>query len=75
MKRRKAPNVRSNRVTMSVEEVAEVLGIGRASAYAAVKSGQIPALRIGHRLVVPIKAFELMLASAEQPYTRDPQAA
>ena len=38
--------------TYTVEEVAKILGIGRNSAYEAVRSGQIPSLRIGKRLLV-----------------------
>ena len=49
------------RQTLSVEEAARVLGISRNSAYAAAKSGELPALRIGRRYVVPRAALERML--------------
>jgi excisionase family DNA binding protein len=42
------------RLTISVEEVAEVLGISRSSAYEAVRTGQLPSRRLGRRIVVPI---------------------
>lgn len=47
--------------TLTVTETAKVLGIGRASAYEAVRQGQIPSLRIGNRIVVPrAKLTELL---------------
>jgi excisionase family DNA binding protein len=47
--------------TITVPEAAERLGIHRDSAYAAAAKGQIPTIRIGKRLLVPIAAFERML--------------
>ena len=52
------------RQTLSVEEVAEVLGIGRNSAYEAIRRGEIPALRLGRRLVVPRQALERLLRNS-----------
>jgi|YNPBryantNP2012_1023418.scaffolds.fasta_scaffold25580_3 excisionase family DNA binding protein len=52
------------RMTYTVREAAKVLGIGRLTAYNGVKSGAIPALRIGRRLVVPKAAIEKLLAEA-----------
>ena len=40
-------------LTLTVPEAATVLRISRSSAYEAVRIGRIPALRIGHRVVVP----------------------
>ena len=39
---------------LSVEETARYLGIGRTMAYEAVRSGEIPARRIGNRWIIPI---------------------
>lgn len=49
------------RNTLTVEEAARVLGIGRTAAYEAARTGQIPAVRIGRRLLVPKPALEAML--------------
>jgi excisionase family DNA binding protein len=49
------------RATVTVPEAAEILGVGRNQAYEGVKSGQIPVIRIGHRLLVPLPALERML--------------
>lgn len=40
-------------VTISVEDVAELLGISARSAYRAARSGELPALRLGRRVLVP----------------------
>ena len=40
-------------LTLTVSEAATVLRISRSSAYEAVRIGDIPAIRIGHRVVVP----------------------
>ena len=42
------------RVTVSVEEVATILGIGRSMAYEAVRRGQLPSRRLGRRIVIPV---------------------
>lgn len=39
--------------TLTVAHAARLLGVSRASAYAAAQRGEIPVIRIGHRLVVP----------------------
>jgi excisionase family DNA binding protein len=52
----------AERQTLTVEEAARLLGIGRNSAYEAVRRGEIPAIRIGKRFVVPRAALERMLS-------------
>jgi excisionase family DNA binding protein len=53
------------RLTLTVDEAAATLGISRASAYEAVRRGQIPHIRIGSRILVPRSQLEKMLASDE----------
>ncbi len=43
------------------------MGVGRNAAYEAIKRGEIPALRIGGRILVPRVALERLLADAGQP--------
>jgi len=45
----------------SVEEVAAILGVGRATAYRCANTGEIPALRLGRRLFIPRAALARML--------------
>ena len=49
------------RQTLTVEEAARVLGIGRSAAYLAAQRGDLPVIRIGRRYVVPRAALERML--------------
>ena len=42
---------------LSVPQVADVLGIGRASAYELARSNDFPSLKIGSRIVVPKDRF------------------
>jgi len=53
-----------SRATITVEEMAIRLGIGRNTAYQAVRTGEIPSIRIGRRILVPVAAFEKMLSDA-----------
>lgn len=48
--------------TLSVEQTAERLGIGRQAAYAAVRNGEIPAIRIGSRYRISKLVIDRMLA-------------
>jgi excisionase family DNA binding protein len=47
----------ANRTTISVEEAAKVIGIGRSAAYEAARTGQLPTRRLGRRLLVPVPAL------------------
>ncbi len=49
------------RKTVTVEEAGRLLGIGRGPAYEAVRRGEIPSIRIGRRLLVPIASLARML--------------
>jgi excisionase family DNA binding protein len=56
-----------NRLTYTLTEVAEQLGISRALAYRAAKRGELPVLLIGRRMVVPRSAFLRFLHQDEPP--------
>jgi excisionase family DNA binding protein len=47
----------ARRVTITVEEAASLLGIGRSAAYDAARRGQLPTRRLGRRLLVPVPAL------------------
>ena len=51
--------------TLSLPEAANALGIARSSAYEAARRGEIPTIRIGKRILVPVVALERMLAEAK----------
>lgn len=51
----------NGRLTCTVPEAGQLLGIGRDSAYAAAERGEIPTLRLGRRIVVPVpRLLELL---------------
>jgi len=49
------------RLTLTVEEVGELLSVSRALAYEMARTGRLPTVRFGNRIVVPKKAIETML--------------
>jgi excisionase family DNA binding protein len=52
------------RLTLTVEEAASLLGISRNLAYELVAEGQIPSIRLGRRVLVPRQALYRMLGAA-----------
>ena len=58
-----------DRQTYTVEEAAGILGISRNRAYESVRTGEIPVIHLGRRLLVPKKALERLLAA--EPSTAD----
>ena len=53
------------KLTLTVDETAKCLGIGRNSAYEAIAKGEIPVIKIGKRLLVPKAALEKLLAAGQ----------
>ena len=51
-----------NRPTLSVDEVADLLGLDRKTVYASVSSGEIPSLRVGRRILVPTRWLADLIA-------------
>jgi len=53
----------TERKTLTVEEAAALLGISRNSAYRAVRDGDLPAVRVRRRLLIPVDRLHAMLAA------------
>ena len=51
-----------DKLAYSIIETAELLGIGRSKVYELVRSGTIPSLRLGRRIVIPKLALSRFLA-------------
>jgi len=64
-----------NPLLLSVREAAHLLGIGRDSAYALIREGRLPALRIGRRILVPRAALERWVLDLAATSSEGPQAA
>ena len=54
----------SGNVYPSVEALATALGISRQSTYSALRSGEIPSIRLGKRFILPKAAIQEWLRSA-----------
>lgn len=52
-------------LTITVPEAGERLGLSRNTAYAAAKAGQLPTIRIGKLLRVPVASLQRMLDGAD----------
>ena len=48
-------------LTVSVETAGRAMGVAKNAAYAAVKAGQIPSIRIGRKIAVPTAPLRKML--------------
>ena len=58
----------ADRLTLTVEEAAELLGISRTLAYELVTRRELPSVRLGRRIVVPRRALEALLdATTDRP--------
>ena len=60
----------TEKLTLTVEEAGALLGISRALAYEMARTGKLPTLRFGKRIVVPKKAIENMLEAADKTNPR-----
>ena len=49
------------KLACSVEDAARTLGISRGLAYELARQGQLPTIRLGRRLLVPLEALHRML--------------
>jgi len=55
-----------SKLTLTVPEVAALLGISRGTAYEAIRLGQIPSLRFGRRVVIPKAALQRLLDGEQE---------
>ena len=53
--------------TLSIPEAGKALGIGRSAAYEAARTGQLPTIKIGRRILVPVVALERLLRGCADP--------
>jgi excisionase family DNA binding protein len=60
----------ASRTTITVEEAASLLGIGRSAAYDAARRGQLPTRRLGRRLLVPVPALLDWLGASSPRHSR-----
>ncbi len=61
--RERLADIAKSRTLLAVEEVAELLGVPRSTAYDACKRGQIPTVLLGRRVLVSVAVLEKILLS------------
>lgn len=49
--------MKQTRMTMTVQEVADYLGVSKPTAYSLTSQDDFPCLRIGKRILIPVAAF------------------
>ena len=61
------------RATLSVMEVANIMGVSKNVAYEAARRGEIPSIRLGGRILVPRAALEQLLETGnhDKPDSRN----
>jgi excisionase family DNA binding protein len=52
------------KATITIEQTARLLGLGRTAAYDAARRGELPTRRLGRRLLVPVPALIEWLGAA-----------
>ena len=62
---------RMERLTLTIEEAAQILGISRGLAYELARGGRLPVIRFGRRLLIPRGALENMLNMSNGTKTMD----
>ena len=54
----------NEKIVYTVDEAAVILQISRPTAFRGIKSGDIPHIRIGRRILVPVAALDKLLTNA-----------
>lgn len=62
------------KLTLTVEQFARTVGISRGLAYAMIKRGELPIMRMGRRVLLPKNAVEKWLESAAYRVVPTPPA-
>ena len=61
----KQKNSTPERISVSVEEAAEMVGLGRSTLYVALTSGELPSMKIGKRRLIRVDALKAWVAAQE----------
>jgi hypothetical protein len=67
--KRRVPETRpwQERLTVPLPEAAQILGIGRSTAYLSAEAGEIPVLTFGRRKVVPTAWIKKAIEGPDRP--------
>lgn len=53
--------INGERLTYDIPEAGKLLGLSRGAAYEAARTGELPTIKIGRRILVPKAALDRML--------------
>ncbi len=65
MKHRRIPAPGTTRLTLTCQEVADTLGLGRNSVSALIAQGRLKGIRVGARVIVPIASVNDFIAAPD----------
>jgi excisionase family DNA binding protein len=68
-------NVKTEPLFLRISEAARLLAMSRSAAYAAIRAGQIPAIRVAGKWRIPRAALDRLLARAMGPSDDETEAA
>lgn len=68
------PDELRTRLTITVDEAAAALGLGRTATYDAVRRGEIESVRLGRKILVPTAPLLRLLGLEDRPATEDSAA-
>ena len=58
---RKTRKAITEALAVSVEDAAKALGVGKYSAYVAIKAGELPSIKVGRKIKVPTAPLRRLL--------------
>jgi excisionase family DNA binding protein len=54
----------NKRLVVNVKEASELLGLSRASTYQGISTGEIPSIKVGKRILIPLIRLEKIMDEA-----------
>jgi len=60
----------SEKLVLSVAELRSKLGLSKGLIYEAIRNGQIPSIRFGRRILIPVVALQQLLGETKAPNLR-----
>ncbi len=52
--------LKTKRAALSIQETADILGVGRNSVYGLIKDGRLSIIKVGRRTLIPVASIEAL---------------
>lgn len=59
-------HLRQHQLAVSVKQAAKLIGVGKNTMYAAVAAGDVPHVKVGRRILIPVSRLEQWLEEHTQ---------